>query len=56
MVAEGGSSYDCSPYRSSSLTTFRDLSRRKRWAYFEEFLALEMGRCGGDGGWRRILI
>jgi hypothetical protein len=34
----GGSSYDCSPYRSSSLATFKDLSKRRRWAYFEDFL------------------
>jgi hypothetical protein len=26
----GGSSYDCSPYRSSSLATFKDLSKRRR--------------------------
>ncbi len=35
----GGSSYDFSPYRSSSLATFKDHSKRKRWAYVEEFLA-----------------
>jgi hypothetical protein len=36
---EPATTAQCSPYRSSSLATFKDLSKRKRWAYVEEFLA-----------------
>jgi hypothetical protein len=39
METGGESSYDCSPYMSSSLVSFRDLSKCRRWAYVEEFLA-----------------